>query len=49
MGSMRAALAGVLLFLAFPAVAADVYRWVDEKGTVHYSNEAPPPVLTWVI
>jgi len=43
MGGMRAALAGVLLFLAFPAVAADVYRWVDEKGTVHYSNEAPPP------
>src|SRR5258705_12758765 len=30
-----------ILFLALPA-AADVYRWVDEKGTVHYSNEAPP-------
>jgi hypothetical protein len=22
--------------------AAQVYRWVDKKGTVHYSNEAPP-------
>jgi hypothetical protein len=31
-----------ILFLALPAAAADVYRWVDEKGTVHYSNEAPP-------
>jgi len=28
--------------LALPAAAADVYRWVDEKGTVHYSNETPP-------
>ena len=22
--------------------AAQVYRWVDEKGTVHYSNSTPP-------
>jgi len=36
------ALAYAVLFLALPAVAADVYRWVDEKGTVHYSNETPP-------
>ena len=21
---------------------AEVYRWVDEKGTVHYSNATPP-------
>jgi hypothetical protein len=38
---MRAALASLLLVVAFPALA-DVYRWVDERGTVHYSNEAPP-------
>jgi hypothetical protein len=38
---MRAALAIVLFVLAFPA-HADVYRWVDENGTVHYSNETPP-------
>lgn len=31
-----------LLFAAAP-VMAQVYRWVDEKGTVHYSNAAPPP------
>src|ERR1041385_3136729 len=41
---MRALACGILsvFFIALPAAAADVYRWVDEKGTVHYSNEAPP-------
>jgi hypothetical protein len=32
----------ILLFTAIPAMA-QVYRWVDEKGTVHYSNSTPPP------
>lgn len=31
-----------LLVCVTPA-SAQVYRWVDEKGTVHYSNAAPPP------
>jgi hypothetical protein len=32
-----------LLFVAFSACAgAQVYRWVDAKGTVHYSSEKPP-------
>ena len=35
------ALIYAFLFLALPA-AAEVFRWVDEKGTVHYSNEVPP-------
>ena len=39
---MRRILAASLLALAIPAMAADIYRWVDEKGTVHYSNGAPP-------
>jgi Domain of unknown function (DUF4124) len=41
---MRAvrALAYAMVLFALPASAADVYRWVDEKGTVHYSNETPP-------
>src|SRR5215831_8447239 len=39
---MRSVLYLVLVLVAAPAAAADVYRWVDEKGTVHYSNEAPP-------
>ena len=31
-----------LLVLAAPA-QAQVYRWVDDRGTVHYSNSEPPP------
>jgi hypothetical protein len=30
------------LLLVPLAVHAQVYRWVDAKGTVHYSNSAPP-------
>jgi len=30
-----------LLVCVTPA-SAQVYRWVDEKGTVHYSNSSPP-------
>jgi Domain of unknown function (DUF4124) len=37
----RLPLALVLLLLA-PAVAAQVYKWTDPRGTVHYS-ETPPP------
>jgi len=37
----RLPLAFVLLLLA-PAVAAQVYKWTDAHGTVHYS-ETPPP------
>ena len=37
---MRCAVLAILV-LASPAFA-DVYRWVDAGGTVHYSNEAPP-------
>jgi len=33
-------IAGV--FLAANASAADVYRWVDENGEVHYSSSLPP-------
>jgi hypothetical protein len=36
-------LAAFVLLVAASCVAhAEVYRWVDEKGTVHYSNAAPP-------
>jgi hypothetical protein len=30
------------LFVACTLAHAQVYRWVDEKGTVHYSNATPP-------
>ena len=32
----------VVLLAALPA-SAQVYRWVNEQGTVHYSNAKPPP------
>jgi hypothetical protein len=33
----------LLLLLLVPVLAsAQVYRWVDERGTVHYSNQTPP-------
>jgi hypothetical protein len=36
----------LLAFLCLLAIAitadAEVYRWVDAKGTVNYSNEPPP-------
>jgi hypothetical protein len=33
----------VAILLILPLVAsAQVYRWVDKAGTVHYSNEPPP-------
>jgi hypothetical protein len=38
---MRTAVAILLSILVTP-VTAQVYRWVDEKGTVHYSNAKPP-------
>jgi uncharacterized protein DUF4124 len=38
---MRAMLFAVLSVAAF-AASAQVYRWVDEKGTVHYSDARPP-------
>jgi len=31
------------LLVAASPVSAQVYRWVDEKGRVTYSNAAPPP------
>ena len=33
----------VLALLASFAASAQVYRWVDEKGRVNYSNDTPPP------
>ncbi len=31
-----------VLGLGCSAAGAEVYKWVDEKGTVNYSNTAPP-------
>ena len=35
------ALCGLLVFLAAPASATEVYRWVDANGVVHFSQTAP--------
>lgn len=40
---VRAALLAALL--AATSASAQVYRWVDAKGTVNYSNEAPSAEL----
>lgn len=44
--------AGAFLFAALlltetsPAAAAGLYRWVDQAGNVHYSDQIPPPEAT---
>lgn len=35
----------VLLCAALPAAAADVYRWTDKEGKVHYSDTPPNPAV----
>ena len=38
----RALILGACLALAAGVASAQMYKWVDEKGTTHYS-ESPPP------
>ena len=33
-----------LLLLCAPLCYAEVYKWVDENGEVHYSNKPPPEI-----
>jgi hypothetical protein len=42
---MRRPLFALVLLLVAPLVSAQVYKWVDAKGTTHFS-ESPPPVGT---
>ncbi|WP_266158172.1 DUF4124 domain-containing protein [Dyella silvatica] len=39
---MRRPLIAVALLLLAPLATAQVYKWTDSSGTVHYSQEAPP-------
>ena len=39
---MSRAFAIVALALALPAAAQSMYKWVDEKGVTHYTQEPPP-------
>jgi len=41
--ALVAVLAGLLGPGAFaPAVSADLYKWVDDRGAIHYSSMQPP-------
>jgi len=41
---MKTLVLTLCLLAALPAAAADnLYRWVDETGRVHYSDQPPPP------
>jgi uncharacterized protein (DUF2126 family) len=42
---MRRPLFALALLLVAPLVSAQVYKWVDAKGTTHFS-ESPPPAGT---
>ena len=42
---MRRPLFALVLLLVAPLVSAQVYKWVDAKGTTHFS-ETPPPAGT---
>ncbi len=39
---MKKTLFFFLIFIAYTA-QAQLYRWVDEKGSVHYTDQPPPP------
>lgn len=39
---MRLPLLLALLLAAAPVAAQQIYRWVDAKGTTHYSQDPPP-------
>jgi len=53
---MRHAFAMLLLMACIPSASAEVYKWVDEKGVVHYTDKPPsdnatpaelPPLQTY--
>ena len=39
---MKAIALGLLAMLAMPVFAAEMYRWVDDKGVVNYTPYPPP-------
>ena len=40
------AVIGTVAWSVIPVDAAEVYRWIDERGIVNYSNEPPPKDAT---
>ena len=45
---IRLAIAAVLALMVGAAQAAQIYRWTDANGGVHYSNTPPPASATGV-
>ena len=41
MGLTRITVVSLALLTAFPALATEVYHWVDENGVSHFSQNAP--------
>jgi hypothetical protein len=41
--ALLGAFTGVILVALSFGVSAEVYRWVDKDGRVHYSDQPPPP------
>lgn len=44
---MRRTILVVALLLLAPLASAQVYKWTDAKGTVHYSQSPPPQGTTF--
>lgn len=42
---MKVLILTLSLIFALPALADNLYRWVDETGRVHYSDQPPPPKI----
>ena len=43
--AMRAILIGLALVVASGTASAAMYKWVDEKGVVHYTDKMPPEAV----
>ncbi len=46
---MRRILLLAMALLLAPLASAQVYRWVDGKGTVHFSQTPPPPGVKYQV
>ena len=45
--AMRTIHSGIVAILSMPAAAsADIYRWKDANGVMHFSNQPPPAGVT---
>ena len=40
---MKSTMLGVALLLCMAGASAQMFKWVDEKGVIHYSDMPPPP------